>query len=101
MEEKSLKMWYLICQIWMLTVFGICIIPIISLIYFTWFLFVPTIASAIFAFVIGSKLKQTKTKAFDIVNIVVSGVRLIPIVGYIAGIGGIVMCILNLINRNK
>lgn len=85
----------------MLVVWGICIIPVISLIYWTWFLFIPTIAIAIFAFVIGGKLGQKKTKPFDIVNIVISGVMLIPLVGYIAGIGGIVMCILNLINRNK
>lgn len=100
MNEKSLRTWYLVCQIWMLVVFGICLIPIVSLIYLTWFLFVPTIVSAIFAFVISGKLKQ-KTKSFDIVNIVVSGVRLIPLIGYIVGIGGIVMCILNLINRQK
>ena len=101
MDNKSLKTWYLVCQIVMLVVWGICLIPIISLVYFTWFLFIPTIAAAVFAFFIGGKLGQKKTKPFDIVNVVVSGVRLIPLVGYIAGIGGIVMCILNLIYRNK
>lgn len=101
MDNKSLKIWYLVCQILMIVVWGICLIPIVSLIYTGWFLFIPTIAAAILAFFIGKKLGQKKTMPFDIVNVVVSGVRIIPLVGFIAGIGGIVMCILNLIQRNK
>lgn len=101
MDNKSLKTWYLVCQIFMMAIWGICLIPIVSLIYLTYFLFIPTIAAAVCAFLISRKLGQKKTMPFDVVNIVVSGVRLIPLVGYIVGIGGIVMCILNLVYKNK
>lgn len=100
MNEKTLKVLYLICIIWVLIIFIICILPFISLLYL-WYFSIPTITISILAYIISRKLKQENTKRDDIALIIISIVGVIPIIGYFFRLAGIYGCIQILKKRKK
>ena len=89
---------YLPFQIALLSIFGICIIPVIGTIYLTWLLFVPAIGLAICNLLASIELKdKPRTKIWDIVILGMTVVTLVPVLGWFSaavGLGFSITCLI-------
>ena len=93
---------YLPFQIALLSIFGICIIPVIGTIYLTWLLFVPAIGLAICNLLASIELKdKPRTKIWDIVILGMTVVTLVPVLGWFSAAVGLGFSITSLIRFRK
>ena len=93
---------YLPFQIALISIFGICIIPVIGTIYLTWLLFVPAIGFAICNLLASIELKdKPRTKVWDIVILGMTVVTLVPVLGWFSAAVGLAFSITSLIRFTK
>lgn len=84
----SLEKTYLAFIIANIAIFCIATIPIIGLIYLTWFLFVPAIGFSICNFLV-AKDGRFRTKPWDLVVLILACVAIIPFIGWFAAAAGL------------
>lgn len=100
MTKDSYKGTRIGMEVIILIFFGIFLIPIINLYYWAGFFIVP-VAAAITAFILSNKVNDNNTKYLDLVNIILAFAAIIPFIGYISRIAGIVLAIIALANISK
>ncbi len=99
---KGLPKLYIPFQIALISIFGICIIPIIGTIYLSWLLFVPAIGLAICNLLATIELKdKPRTKVYDIVILSMTVVTLIPVLGWFSAAVGLAFSIASYIRFRK
>ena len=80
--------------------FSIAVIPVIGLIYLTWFLFIPAIGFSICNFLI-ARDGRYGTKPWDLIVMILACVAVIPVLGWLAAATALAFCITIIIKYKK
>ncbi|MDB9497054.1 hypothetical protein PN441_01135 [Spirulina major CS-329] len=83
-----------------IVIFSIAVIPIIGVVYLTWFLFVPAIGFSICNYIV-ARDNRFNTNPWDLVILILSVVTLIPIIGWLTGASALAFSIITLVKYNK
>lgn len=96
MKAKNMNKVELAFTITNISIFGVCLIPIVSFIYLLWFLFLPVIGFSIYNFIVS---KGTARRNSNLIILILAAVGVIPFIGYVVRAIALGFSIWNLTKR--